>query len=220
MHAYPLRMTVRRFTGVMILLVGLLASAFAQTPVGTVEFVSGDVRVNGEFVDFGDVVGAGDWVQTGSDGEVDVVFDSVNIFRLGPNTVAVLNLGESRQSVDLKVGTFAAVFDRVRTLSGRGTFDIMTPTTAGGVRGTSFFMNVIDSETTYVCTCNGILEYSPSGADSFLDRAAEHSAYYMRRGEDGIVSVERAPEVFHSNAALNQVAAQIDLIIPWGVDPE
>ena len=200
----------------MLAIVGV---ASAQTALGVVEFVVGDVRVNGVEVDFGDVVGAGDWVQTGEDGEVDIVFDTANIFRLGPNTVAVLNLGEARQSVDLKVGTFAGVFDRVRSLSGRGTFDVVTPTAVGGVRGTSFFLSVIDSETTYVCTCNGRVEYT-TGGDSFLDAAAEHSAYYMRRADDGTVSVERAPEIFHSNESLNQVAAQIDSIIPWGVDPE
>ena len=111
---------------------------FSQTSLGVVEFLEGDVRINGEPVDFGYRVQLGDWVQTGPGSSVDIVFDRANVFRLGENTVAQLDIGSSRQQVDLKFGTFAAVFDRVRTLSGRGTFDLRTPTVVGGVRGTSF----------------------------------------------------------------------------------
>jgi hypothetical protein len=198
----------------LALLVTLTAGA--QTATGVVDFVQGDVRVNGVPVDFGDAVGAGDWVQTGEDGQIDVVFDRRNIFRLGPNTVAVLNLGDRTQNVDLKTGTFAAVFDRVRTLAGRGTFDVTTPTAAGGVRGTSFFMRVVDRDTTYVCTCNGTLEYTPFGAGSFLDSATAHSAFLMVRNDDGTVSVERSVEQYHNSDSLNIVAERIDVVIPWG----
>lgn len=206
----------------VVLLVMLAAGAGAQAGegLGVVEFLQGDVRINGAPADFGQRVEIGDFVQTGETGSVDIVFDNANVFRLGSNTVAVVSIGGSRQEVDLRVGTFSAVFDRVRTLSGRGTFDVRTPTAVGGVRGTSFFVRVIDGETTYVCTCNGELEITPGGADSFLDRAAEHSAYFFRRADDGSVSVERAEDLFHDNASLNRLADTIDVTIPWGELPD
>lgn len=209
--------------GIMVcLLLVLAAAAGAQTGegIGVVEFLQGDVRINGAPADFGQRVEVGDFVQTGETGAVDIVFDNANVFRLGSNTVAVVNIGRSRQEVDLRVGTFSAVFDRVRTLSGRGTFDVRTPTAVGGVRGTSFFIRVIDGETTYVCTCNGALEITPGGAESFLERAAEHSAYYFRRADDGTVSVERAADLFHDNESLNRLADTIDVTIPWGELPD
>jgi hypothetical protein len=211
-----------RNRGILVTVLVLLGAfvASAQSSLGRVEYLEGDVRINGVPADLGQAVHVGDWVETGSRGAIDIVFDRANIFRLGSSTVAVLNLGESRQDVDLKFGTMGAVFDRVRTLSGRGTFDIRTPAAVGGVRGTSFFFRVVDGETTYVCTCNGTLELSPFGRESFLETAAAHSAYYFRFAEDGTVSVERAGEEFHDSESLNEVAAVVGTTIPWGELPE
>jgi hypothetical protein len=193
---------------------------FAQSSpgVGEVQFLDGDVRINGRQAVLGQEVSLGDWVETGTDSSVDIVFDGRNIFRLGESTVAVLNLGESRQQVDLRFGTFSAVFDRVRTLSGRGTFDIQSQTTVAGVRGTSFFMRVVDRATTYVCTCNGILEITPTNANPFIESAAEHSAYFFRQTE-GTVAIESAEELYHDNESLNALAASIGVEIPWGELP-
>jgi len=190
-----------------------------QTGLGTVSYLEGDVRINGVPADFGDDVAFGDRVQTGPDGAVDIVFDRNNVFRLGSNTVAVIEIGATRQSVDLKFGTFAAVFSRLRTLSGNGTFDVTTPTVAGGVRGTSFFFRVIDRDTTYVCTCNGTLALEATGETSpTLDSAVEHSAHVFRN-VDGEVVMESADKLYHTNESLNQLAATIGLTIPWGSMP-
>jgi len=212
-----------RFTAIVILLLaGMVATVGAQTGsgLGTIEFLEGDVRVNGRPADFGLQVEDGDWIQTGPNASADVVFDRANVFRLGPNTVAQLNLDRSRQEVDLKFGSMAAVFDQVRTLSGRGTFDIRTPTSVAGVRGTSFFLRVLDRETTYVCTCNGTLELSPFGRESFLESATRHSAYFFRQADDGSVTVERGTEAYHSTESLNRIADSIGVSIPWGELPD
>lgn len=216
-----MRIRTAWLTALVILVLGATA-AVAQVPsgVGRVEYLEGDVRIDGVVADLGQQVEVGDWVQTGAKGAVDIVFDRTNVFRLGSNTVAVLNLGESRQDVDLKFGTMAAVFDKVRTLSGRGTFDVRTPTGAGGVRGTSFFFRVLDSDTTYVCTCNGSLELAPVGHGSFLETAAEHRAYYFRETDDGSVAVEDGDERFHDNESLNRLADVVGVTIPWGELPE
>lgn len=209
---------------VVLLVMGLPATLVAQVAgqrgTGVVEFLDGDVMINGAPADFGQAVEFGDWVQTGPDSSVDIVFDRVNIFRLGENTVAAIEIGTSRQSVDLKFGSLAAVFDRLRTLSGRGTFDVRTPAMAGGVRGTSFFFRVLDSETTYACTCNGTLELEAHGSgEAFLDSAVEHSAHYFRES-GGTVSVETAPLAYHNSQSLDEVADVINVTIPWGSLPK
>jgi hypothetical protein len=223
-HTHPAR-RARVVTLLAVLMVTIIPGALvAQTSgrggLGVVEFLDGDVKINGVPADFGQVVEYGDWAQTGPDSSVDIVFDGANVFRLGENTVASIEIGTARQSVDLKHGSFAAVFDRLRTLSGRGTFDVRTPTVVGGVRGTSFFVRVVDSATTYVCTCNGTLELDALGSDgSFLETAAAHSAHYFRE-TDGTVDVEAAPMSFHSSDSLNKVADIIDVTVPWGSLPE
>ena len=196
-----------------------VAQSAGQGGIGIVEFVDGDVTINGADADFGQVVGFGDWVQTGPDSSIEIVFDRANIFRLGENTVATIEIGTARQTVDLKFGSFAAVFNRLRTLTGNGTFDVTTPTVVGGVRGTSFFVRVLDRETTYVCTCNGTLELQADGStDSFLESAVRHSAYLFRE-VDGAVIRESAAESYHSTEDLNEVAEVIGVTIPWGSMP-
>jgi FecR protein len=198
----------------------VVAQNSTQPGIGIVEFLDGDVAINGVPADFGQLVEFGDWVQTGPDSLVDIVFDRANIFRLGENTVATIEIGTTRQSVNLRYGSLAAVFNRLRTLSGRGTFAVRTPTVAGGVRGTSFFIRVIDSTTTYVCACNGTLELDPEGpSEAFLDSATDHSAHYFRES-NGTVTVQTAPLVYHSSEGLNKIADQIGVTIPWGTLPE
>lgn len=204
----------------LAILLPVLIGAQQSDGLGTVDYLEGDVRINGVLADFGDTVAFGDRVQTGPDGSIDIVFDRNNIFRLGSNTVAVIEIGATRQKVDLQFGTVSAVFNRLRTLAGDGTFGVTTQTVAGGVRGTSFFFRVLDRDTTYVCVCNGALELDPNGdLDPFVNSAVAHSASYFRN-VDGEVVVETAAELFHSSESLNVVADRIDATIPWGSVPE
>jgi hypothetical protein len=212
-----------RVVSLVLLLTFIATGAIAQTrsqSLGVVEYLEGDVRINGVLADFGDEVAYGDWVDTGRGATIDIVFDGANVFRLGENTVAQIEIGSSRQSVDLKFGSMSAVFDRLRTLTGGGTFDVRTNTVAGGVRGTSFFFLVLDRDTTYVCTCNGTLELDPAGeAEPFVDSATRHSAYFYRN-VDGVVVVEQAGLEFHSTEGLNEIADVIGVTVPWGSLPE
>ena len=170
------------------------------------------MHINGAQADFGQAVYAGDFVQTGPASYVDIVFDRVNIFRLGANTVAILDIGAARQEVELKFGTMAAVFDRLSVATG---FSVRTPTTTAGVRGTAFFLRVIDNSTVYQCTCNGSVHLHADGNEEFVETAAEHSAYYFTES-DNVVSVRSAGELYHTNDGLNELAAVISVTIPWG----
>ena len=211
------RSTSSRWLLAVLMMAVLSGAAFAQTATasrGVVEYLDGDVHINGVPADFGQRVYRGDWVQTGPDSHVDIVFDRLNIFRLGENTVAVLDIGAVRQEVDLKIGTFAAVLNRVSGAAGGG-FNVRTPTTVAGVRGTSFFVRVIDSSTTYQCTCNGSVHLHPDDGDEFVETATEHSAYLFTE-TDGVVSVRSAAELYHSSTSLNELAAEIGVTIPWG----
>lgn len=209
------------YTIIVLLLFGIVAPAVAQRSVGAlvgvVEYVEGEVTIDGVVADFGQEVPIGAWVQSGPGSRVDIVFDRVNIFRLGENTVAVVSIGDGRQDVDLRTGTLAAVFDRVRRLSGDEGFNVRTPTVVGGVRGTSFFFKVNSRDETYVCTCNGTIDWhSVGGEHSFQVAAPEHEAYLFRSTADG-VEVEQSTLIYHDNDSLNQLAEQTNVTIPWGV---
>lgn len=208
-----------RACALTILFVLAAAPIFAQSgsAVGRVEYLIGEVRINGSLVDFGYEVQIGDWVETGPAATVDIVFDRVNVISLDENTVAQLHLGTRRQEVDLRFGSMSAVFDRVRTLAGNGGFNVRTPTSVGGVRGTSFFIKVVDSDTSYVCTCNGTVTWGPEGpGENFASSAEEHEAFYFRKTPGGGVAVEDADLKYHSNESMDEVAERHGLVVPWG----
>ena len=192
------------------------AQSGSGASIGVVEYLEGDVRINGKDADFGYSVQVGDWVQTGPNSAVDIVFDRANIFRLGQNTVAQLEIGTTRQEVDLKFGSFVAVFDRVRTLTGRGSFDVRTPTVVGGVRGTAFFFRVLDSETTYMCTCNGTLELTPGDLRRVVPELRGGTQCILLPVRRRRSIYEPATLEFHTSATLDEVAAGASLTIPWG----
>lgn len=202
------------------LAVVVVAAATAQTttdfPVGVVEYLEGRVTVNGVVADFGQEVPLGAWVQCGPNAYVDIVFDQHNVFRLGENTVAEISLGREKQEVDLRFGTLAAVFDRVRRLAGDDSFRVRTPTAIGGVRGTSFFFKVVDANETYVCTCNGTVDWADAhGDDPFTVSAPSHEAYTFRSTSDGVV-VEQGTLLYHNSDTMDEVADVVGTSIPWG----
>jgi len=184
---------------------------------GRIEFLVGDVRVDGGVAEIGAVLNRGSVVQTGSDGFVDIVFGNGNALRVEENTRVTLDLADPSRGIDIDRGTIAAVFEGLESV-GTGpsdTFRIHTPSTVAGVRGTAFFVRIEDTDRTYVCTCHGVMEFSDQG---LTVRAARHAATrFIRR--DGEVLAEEAPELYHDSDSLNAVADVAEVTIAWGEEP-
>ncbi|MFW6229216.1 MAG: FecR family protein [Alkalispirochaeta sp.] len=184
---------------------------------GRIEFLAGDVRVDGAAAEIGAVLGSGSLVQTGSNGLVDIVFGDGNALRIEENTELTLDLADPSRGLDVSRGTVAAVFEGLESI-GTGpsdTFRIRTPSTVAGVRGTAFFVRIEDVDRTYVCTCHGVMDFSDQG---LTVRAARHTATrFIRR--DGDVVAEEAPELYHDSDSLNAVADVAGVTIKWGEEP-
>ena len=130
-------MSVKAFSTLcvlVLLLVGVIPSAVGQENQGVVEYLEGEVLINGRVADFGDPVEPGARVQTGPGAALEIVFSERNIFRLGENTVATLHIDGEIRRVDVRRGFFLAVFDRLQTIgSGNNAqFQLRTPTAVGG----------------------------------------------------------------------------------------
>ncbi len=203
-------------------------TAPAPTPAGTgsgaeaavprIEFLVGEVSVDGAPAAIGDEVPAGSRVVTGSDGQAEIVFGTGNILQVREDTELVLDLNNRDDAIDVQRGRFAAVFDELQSVgSGDGdTFAIRTPSTVAGVRGTVFFVAVESPEETYVCTCHGTLQFGDDGG--VVVSAARHSA--RRFVSDGSETrVETAPELYHTTEELNRLASVVDVTIAWGENP-
>jgi hypothetical protein len=196
------------------------------TPInvkGIIEYLEGEVTVNGNPADFGEEIEAGSILKTGDASYCEVMFGGRNIFRLEENTIAQLNINsvEGLQAVTLEQGAMAAVFQKIQKIGGkRGTFSINTPTAVAGIRGTAFFIKVEDANNTYICTCNGQTALEDENKN-FVKRvsAAAHKAFRFSRTADGI-KADPATLLYHDNASMDRLAVKISYTIPWGTNKD
>ncbi|NBB90326.1 MAG: hypothetical protein GVY23_03855 [Spirochaetes bacterium] len=191
----------------------------AQAPIavyGVMEYLEGKVTVDGEAARLGDRVESGQLIETGPNGLAEIVFDDRNVFQLRENTTIRLDLrGGQVRAAELEKGSFAAVFDRLREVSGDTAFEIRTPTAVAGVRGTTFFVRVESAASTYVCTCNGETNLQGlADSEQLVVDSEYHTAYRFIRGDDGIAT-EKAPLLYHTDAEMNELATSIGATIPW-----
>lgn len=187
---------------------------------GVVEYVEGTVTVNGKPADFGQSIAQGDRVETGANSQVQIVFNQKNIFQLQQNTIAVIDMGEAVKRIELKTGTFAAVFSDLAVLAGTRRVDVQTPTVVGSVRGTSFFVRVLDPTDTYICICQGVVqENDPSGGNA-ARVAAEHHTAYTYSGSGADISVKSAAMLYHNDADMDALAKRVGYTIPWNQPPQ
>jgi hypothetical protein len=156
-------------------------------------------------------------VRTGRRAYCEIVFGGRNIFRIQAESVAVVDLGAGRGSISLQQGALAAVFYKLQRLGAEeATIRLDTPTTVAGVRGTVFFIKVESPESTYVCTCNGILRLTDlQETIRRLVRSDNHKAYRFLQA-DGETKVRSAPLLYHNSASMNTLARRIRVSIPWG----
>jgi hypothetical protein len=186
-------------------------------PRGVIEYLEGDVLVNGSAAEIGQEIPPGASVQTGEASFCIILFAGKNIFRIQEQSIAIIEIDESLGSIDLKQGGLAAVFSKLQTLSSSGgTFRIQTPTAAAGVRGTAFYVQVEDENNTYICTCNGQLGIEDvEQSNSRSVKSDYHAAYRFSRSGEGI-RLSPAPLLYHNDATMNLLAAKIRIRIPWG----
>ena len=203
----------------LMLILALPAAGLSVRAEGIVEYLEGDVTINGKAADFGQVVPIGARVQTGPNAQVEISFARRNVFTLGANTVAILNINGVVRDVNLRRGTFAAVLDSLSSIGSGDSaqFRLRTPTAVGGVRGTSFFANVLDGNNTYICVCNGEVEMRDSKGGNVNSIAApEHDAYIFNRDNSGNISMRSTEVIYHDNDDLDKLADSIDVVVPWG----
>lgn len=122
---------------------------------------------------------AGDTISTGKDGSAEIAYGSFATIRLFPNTTVNLTMIISRamQQADhdtadlsLLAGTVAA---KVKKLSSKDEFFVLTPNSAAGIRGTQFIVdyeepirkngNIVRTERTLVAVRDGSVAVLPKG---------------------------------------------------------
>ena len=194
---------------------GQVEADTGQTVTGVVEYLDGEVSINGEPADFGMKVPYGATVKTGAESYCEIVFEDRNIFRIQELTVAEIKLSTSKPEITVSQGSFAALFTKLDALTSDDYFKVRTGIAAAGVRGTAFFVKVINPEKTYICICNGDLLLSdPEGNSPENLSSGHHKAVYYEM-KDGRLSSTAAPLLYHADEDMEKLASHIKETIPW-----
>jgi len=124
---------------------------------GVIVKLSGDVRITkkGEasphLAGINEILGEGDKVETGADGAIEIRFDNGNAMSLKPQSnVTIVTLVFNPQTGEyenLFESTAGRIKARIENLKGKSKFEVKTPTSICGARGTIMYMNILPNMT-------------------------------------------------------------------------
>jgi len=193
-----------------------LSAAAGPTLSGKVVFVDGEATADGRLLDIGDQLTGTVTLKTGKAAVLEVVFGERNIFRLGADTVARVDLGALNKSVTLEKGAFTSVLKKLaKATGGDPSFVLRTATLNAGVRGTSFHVSV-EGHRTYFCTCNGSVDlHDAAGAQEVVLENAHHGARVYTKADDGSITVAPAGIEGHGDASIVSLAQKIGETVDW-----
>jgi hypothetical protein len=190
--------------------------AFAAVSQGEISYLEGRVTIDNVPASIGDPVPLGATVRTDALSLCEIIFREKNILRLGEKTAFVFNPSNLQVGCELQKGALTLVLKNLAAgAAGDRSFFVRTPTTAAGVRGTSFYMNVEDPQTTYVCICNGAIALDDGARQAGMDVEAAHHAAYRLSGDGVTTTVTRAPLLYHTDNDMDGLAAKIGVSIDW-----
>jgi len=185
---------------------------------GVVQYLEGEVTMDGRPLEIGDRVVSGSTFVTAPDSSCEILFGGKNIFRIQENTVVVITLKKGQGELDLQKGGMALVLQKLETLGSREPeFGVTTPSASLGVRGTAFFVQVESESSTYICACNGTLQVEDGKSRQSQDlTGTHHKALRFEARADGTYEAGPAPMLYHDDGDLDSLAAEIGETIPWG----
>jgi hypothetical protein len=151
------QITLFLFVAVAIITTNLKANDFAVAGYvkGKVSILSADdtsklwkaFKVN-------DVLKPGDTLKTGNGSKVDLLFKETE-FRIQPNTTFALKEWDTKKQISKGYIENGSAWFKVKDFK-KGNFEITSPTSTAGVRGTAFGVYyVLKEKKSYTCVCEG-----------------------------------------------------------------
>ena len=179
--------------------------------VGNIVELNGDVLVNGRRLMPDGLIQTGDRVQSGP-GSVVAFTIGRDAFQLRQNTDLTMTRGSSLFFVDgarLLTGGLAAIFGR----SDKPRL-IIAPTVTAGIRGTGCYVET-RPESTYFCTCFGLITLTASSGDKQTVTSSRHVARrILGQAQSGRAIVD-APFENHEDAEMDRLALLVGQRLPW-----
>lgn len=168
---------------------------------GRVSFVSGEVFINNNRADVGDIVKEGDVVKTGDNSEAEIEIRDYAVFHIKENSTVLIEDILLSPRVEVKKGWFLAIIKRETQ------FEVGTPLVLAGVRGTVLFINVLNDEEAYLCNCNGKIDLEDTATGDVVKNIVSgyHKAFTLSRRGDGL-DIESAKLLYHNDSDILQIA--------------
>jgi hypothetical protein len=175
--------------------------AAAQSRMGVIRELSGEVTLNGFAAARRSALQAGQTLATGADGQVRFTVGN-DAFFLRPESRMRLDASRPGEVfidfLRLLTGALGAAFERGMRRT------IVTPTSTIGIRGTGVYLEAAP-DWTYACTCFGTTEVSSSIDERFPVSARHHEARLVRRG----VPIVRAAMERHTDEEMAALEALV-----------
>ena len=186
------------------------ARAFAQGATNIIE-LKGDVLVNGRRIGPDAIIQTGDRIQSGPGSTLGFTLDR-DAFLVRPNSDLTLTRGASLFVADglrLFSGALLSVFGR----SNRPR-QVIAPTVTAGIRGTGFYVET-RHESTYFCTCFGVIDLTAANGARETVTATHHSARRVLAANPSGAAIVSASMENHEDAELDQLAVLVGQRPPW-----
>lgn len=172
---------------------------------------AGSIKVNGEPATLATLILPGDVVETEDDSEIIFVVDQ-DAFLLRSDSQIVIPTNTVGGSYGLNRGKALSVFASKQT-------EIRTPTAVISIRGTGVYVES-EPELSYVCTCYGVADLSPSDDPSItLTVEAEHhdDPRYILADPHAVNRITPAPFKNHDDQELLLIETLVGRTTPYVV---
>jgi hypothetical protein len=157
-----------------------------EKPFGVVWKVAGKIRINDQRAKKGSAVALGDVLKTGKASQAWIILEGNAIFMMKQQSAVVVKraIGESGQELergaDLKLDAGSVLSYVHKKDNTPYPFTVRTSTATSGVRGTTFFVEVMDGEQNYTCDCFGKVNIAClAHPEVSRDVAAVHHTSYI-----------------------------------------
>jgi len=189
----------------------------ARTTSAKIDYVNGEVTIDGATVEPGATIKPAFTVKTGAASSCGIIFDEKNLMHVDENTEAYIDLAADVRSVELKRGMLASALRKLSRVSSRDadTFRVKSPTAVAGVRGTVFLVRVEEDAKTYMCDCNGILDMRDAKqGNARLVESAHHKAFRFTKTGETITRADAGLE-YHTDQMMEMGLARIGQTVDW-----
>lgn len=200
---------------IRILLLGLILFTACKKVENTTEpqniepevfFAIGDVKVNGQSAKIGQHLKNGDVIETGAESYLEAKFATQSAFRIREDSKVTVNV-DKNVSLSVEKGKVLNILEK------RSQYLVRTPSAVAAVRGTIFFVNVVNDNKTYFCACNGTVAIEDDNHKELTELSSPHHKPNYCERENGQLKMADATMADHDDLEIFNFMYRLDKAI-------